>query len=143
MHVYHAKHGRRVKSKSKDKHLAIDNSSSSSSGKRKRGTLVKTTGEGVRSIIVDGEKVLNSDAIDASNSEKFLNSLEEHQEHNLQENSEIRDLTEDEGQCSSIINQYASSKTTSTPSQRFSWTDEADRYLTHPMKVQLYIYMFI
>ncbi|AEE29589.1 B-block binding subunit of TFIIIC [Arabidopsis thaliana] len=129
MHVYHAKHGRRVKSKSKDKHLAIDNSSSSSSGKRKRGTLVKTTGEGVRSIIVDGEKVLNSDAIDASNSEKFLNSLEEHQEHNLQENSEIRDLTEDEGQCSSIINQYASSKTTSTPSQRFSWTDEADRKL--------------
>ncbi|CAE5957756.1 unnamed protein product [Arabidopsis arenosa] len=136
MHVYHAKHGRRVKSKSKDKNFAIDNSPSSSSGKRKRETIVKTTGEGVRSIIVDGEKVLNSVAINASNSEKFQNSLEEdqtpipmHQEHNLQENAEIMDLAEDEGQCSSIINQYASSKTTATPSQRFSWTDEADRKL--------------
>ncbi|XP_010498096.1 PREDICTED: uncharacterized protein LOC104775855 [Camelina sativa] len=136
MHVYHVKHGRRVKSKSKDKYLTVDNSPCSSSGKRKRATLVKTTGEGIRSMIVDGEKVLNSDAVGASNSENFQNSLEEdqtpipmHQEHSQQENAEIGDLTEDEGQCSSIINQHASSKTTSTSSQRFSWTDEADRKL--------------
>lgn len=134
MHVYHGKNGRRVKSKSKDKNYAIEKSPSSSSRKRKRATPVKTTGEGVRSIILDGQKVLYADAIDASNSENFLNSLEKdqtpvpmHQEHNQKENAEIGGLTEDEGQCSSIINQHASSKTTSTPSQRFSWTDEADR----------------
>lgn len=132
MHVYHAKHGRRVKSKNKK--YAVENIPSLSSRKRKRATPVKTTGEGVRSIAVDGQKVLNFDAIDASNSENFLNSLKEDQtpipmdqEDNQQENAEIRDLTEDEGQCSSIINRYASSKTTSTPSQRFSWTDDADR----------------
>ncbi|CAH2037163.1 unnamed protein product [Thlaspi arvense] len=136
MHVYQAKHGRRVKSKSKDKNCAVEDSPSSSSGKRKRATPVKTTGKGVRSIVVDGQKVLNSDAIDASNSGNFLKSLQEdqipipmHQEHKQQENAESRDLTEDEGQCSSFINQYASSKTTSTPSQRFSWTDEDDRKL--------------
>ncbi|KAL1224110.1 hypothetical protein V5N11_031253 [Cardamine amara subsp. amara] len=106
MHVYRGKHGRRVRSKSKDKNYAIENSPSSSTGKRKRATLVKTTGEGVRSKIVDGQK-----------------------EHNQQENAEVRGLTEDEGQCSSIINQQASSKTTSTPSRRFLWTDEADRKL--------------
>ncbi|ESQ28334.1 hypothetical protein EUTSA_v10017997mg [Eutrema salsugineum] len=136
MHVYHAKHGRRAKSKSKNKNHASEDNPSSSSGKRKRAAPVKTTGKGVKSIIVDGQKVLDSDAIDVSNSENFLNSLQEdhtvvpmHQEHNPQKNAEIRDITEDEGQCSSLINQYASSKTTSAPSQRFSWSEEADRKL--------------
>ncbi|VVA91652.1 unnamed protein product [Arabis nemorensis] len=117
MHVYRAKHGRRVKSKNKKD--AAENGPPSSR-KRKRAT----------------PKVLNFDAIDASSNENFLNSLQEdqtpipmHQEHNQQENAEFRDLTEDEGECSSIINRYASSKTTSTPSQRFLWTDEADRIL--------------
>ncbi|KFK36232.1 hypothetical protein AALP_AA4G095200 [Arabis alpina] len=134
MHVYHVKHGRRLKSKNKK--YAVENSPSSSSRKRKRATPVKTAGKGVRSMIVDGQKVLNFDAIDASNSENFLNSLHAdqtpipmHQEHNEQENGEIKDLTEDEGLCSSMINQYASSKTTPTPSRRFSWTDDADRKL--------------
>ncbi|CAN8292862.1 unnamed protein product [Cochlearia groenlandica] len=136
MHVYQTKHGKRVRSKSKEKSDAAENSPSSSSGKRKGATPVKTTEEGVRSTIVDGQNVLNSDAIDASNKENFPTSLREdqtplpmHQEHNQQENAEIRDLIEDEGHCSSIINQYASSKSASTPSRRFSWTDDADRKL--------------
>lgn len=130
MHVYHAKRGRRLKSK--DKNHAVENSPSPSSGKRKRETPVKTTGKGVRSKIIDEQNVLNSDAIDASNSENIRNTIQEDQTHirmNQQENEEIRDRTEDEGQCSSLINQYASSKTASTPAQRFSWTDEADRKL--------------
>ncbi|XP_019100866.1 PREDICTED: uncharacterized protein LOC104789391 [Camelina sativa] len=132
MHAYHGKHGRRLKSKSKDKNSGVENSPSSSR-KRKRASLVKTTGEGV---IIEGQKVINSEGIDASSSESFQESLQEdqtpipmHQESNQQENAEIRDFTEDEGLCSSIINQHASSKTTSIPSQRFSWTDEADRKL--------------
>ncbi|CAE5962590.1 unnamed protein product [Arabidopsis arenosa] len=130
MHAYHAKHGRRVKSKPKDKTYAVEKSPSSSR-KRKRTSLVKPTGEGVRSIIVDGQKVLNSEATDASNSENVQEDqtpIPMHQD-NQQENAEISDLTEDEVQCSSIINQHASSKTTSTSSQRFLWTDEADRKL--------------
>lgn len=133
MHVYHVKHGRRVKPKSKDKTFAVENSPSSSCGKRKRATPVKTSEEGVRSTIVDEQRVRKSDAIDASNSENYLKSLQEDQtpipmhEDNQKEIAEVRDLTDDEGQCSSIINRYASSKTTSTPCQRFSWTDEDDR----------------
>lgn len=129
MHVYQAKRGRRLKSK--DKNHAVENSPSPSSGKRKRETPVKTTGIGVGSKIIDEQKVLYSDAIDASNSENIPNTIQEDQSHipmNQQENEEIGDLTEDEGQCSSLINRYASSKTASTPAQRFSWTDEADRY---------------
>ncbi|XP_020889714.1 uncharacterized protein LOC9322746 [Arabidopsis lyrata subsp. lyrata] len=125
MHAYYAKHGRRVESKSKD-------NSPSSSRKRKRASLVKTRGEGVRSITVDGQKVLNSEAIDASTSENFQDSLQDDQTPipmHRQENAEISDFTEDEGQCCSIINRHASSKTRSTPLQRFSWTDEADRKL--------------
>ncbi|CAA7056623.1 unnamed protein product [Microthlaspi erraticum] len=135
MHVYHVKHGRRVRPKSKDKTFAVENSPSSSSGKRKRATPIKTSGEDVRSTRVDGQRVLNSDAIDASNSENYLKSLQEDQtpipmhEDNQKETADVRDLTEDEGQCSSIINRYASAKTTSTPCQRFSWTDEDDRKL--------------
>lgn len=128
MHVYHAKHGRRLKSK--DKNHAVENSPSPSSGKRKRETPVKTTGKGARSKIIDEQKVLHTDAIDASNSENIPNTIQEDQTHvqmNQQENEETRDLSDDEGQCSSLINQYASSKTASTPAQRFSWTDEADR----------------
>ena len=132
MHVYHAKHGRRVKSNSKDKNKAVENSPSSSK-KRKRASLVKTKGGGVKSIIVDGQKVLNSDAIDASNSESFQDSLQDDQtpiQMHRQEHAEISNLTEDEPQCSNIINRHASSKTRSLPSQRFTWTDEADRYFT-------------
>ncbi|OAP16041.1 hypothetical protein AXX17_AT1G52580 [Arabidopsis thaliana] len=131
MHVYHAKHGRRVKSNSKDKNKAVENSPSSSK-KRKRASLVKTKGEGVKSIIVDGQKVLNSDAIDASNSESFQDSLQDDQtpiQMHRQEHAEISNLTEAEPQCSNIINRHASSKTRSLPSQRFTWTDEADRKL--------------
>ncbi|XP_023643726.1 uncharacterized protein LOC17896594 isoform X2 [Capsella rubella] len=134
MHAYHAKHGRRLISTSKDKKIVVENSPSSR--KRKRASLLKTTGDGVGSIIVDGQTVINSEAIDSTRSESFQESIQEdqtsipmHQEHNQQENADIRDLTEDKGQCSSIINRNASSKITSIPSQRFMWTDEADRKL--------------